>query len=133
MKQPHTVPLSKQTLGHLKQLRGIRRSGIYLFPSLSSPLRPMCENTLNSALRRLAYGREDMISHGFRAMAATHGPWCRLQDSNLRPPHYECDALPAELKRRTSRRGPYQCLLAKTSAHSLCIKISPRAIRLRQC
>ena len=29
--------------------------------------------------------------------------WCRLQDSNLRPPHYECDALPAELKRRAGR------------------------------
>lgn len=71
MKLPHTVPLSKQVLRYLKQLRDIGRSGIYLFPSLSSPLRPMCENTLNSALRRLGYGKEDMTSHGFRATAAT--------------------------------------------------------------
>ncbi|SDD01406.1 Integrase [Sphingomonas sp. YR710] len=71
MKQPHAVPLSKQVVGYLKQLRGIGRNSIYLFPALGSPLRHMCENTLNSALRRLGYGREDMTSHGFRAMAST--------------------------------------------------------------
>ncbi len=71
MKQPHVVPLSRQVLVYLKQLKAIGRSGIYIFPSLSSPLRPMCENTLNSALRRLGYGKEDMTSHGFRATATT--------------------------------------------------------------
>lgn len=71
MRQPHTVPLSRQSLAYLKQLQGLARRSIYLFPALSSPFRPICENTLNSALRRLGYGKEDMTSHGFRATAAT--------------------------------------------------------------
>lgn len=71
MKVPHVVPLSRQVLSCLKQLRAIGRSGVYMFPSLNSPLRPMCENTLNAALRRLGYGKEDMTSHGFRATATT--------------------------------------------------------------
>ncbi|RVT93134.1 tyrosine-type recombinase/integrase [Sphingomonas crocodyli] len=71
MKQEHAVPLSRQVLGYLKQLKAIGRNSVYLFPSLSSPLRPMCENTLNSALRRMGYGKDDMTSHGFRATAAT--------------------------------------------------------------
>lgn len=71
MKQEHAVPLSRQVLGYLKQLKAIGRNSVYLFPSLSSPLRPMCENTLNSALKRMGYGKDDMTSHGFRATAAT--------------------------------------------------------------
>ena len=49
---------------------------------------------------------EAAIAHGNRngvpAVPSFDREWCRLQDSNLRPPHYECDALPAELKRRSS-------------------------------
>jgi len=71
MKQPHVVPLSHQSIGYLKQLKRIGRESIYLFPSLTSSKRPMCENTLNAALRRMGYGREEMTSHGFRATAST--------------------------------------------------------------
>lgn len=72
MRQPHTVPLSRQVIAYLKQLRGLARNSVYLFPALSSPLRPMCENTLNTAPRRMGYGKDDdMTSHGFRATAAT--------------------------------------------------------------
>jgi integrase len=67
----HVVPLSSQSLAYLKQLKGLARPSAYLFPSLSSPLRPMCENTLNAALRRMGYGKDDMTSHGFRSTAAT--------------------------------------------------------------
>jgi integrase len=69
MKQAHAVPLSKQVLAYLKRLQGIGRSGIYLFPSLSSPLQPMCENTLNSALRRLGSGRS-LLPSSFPAFAS---------------------------------------------------------------
>ena len=71
MKREHAVPLSRQAIGYLKQLQRIGRNSKYLFPSLSSPLRPMCDNTLNAALRRMGYGREDMTAHGFRSTAAT--------------------------------------------------------------
>lgn len=42
-----------------------------MFPSIRSDLRPMSENTINGALRRLSYGSEEMTAHGFRAMAST--------------------------------------------------------------
>jgi len=55
----------------LKRLRVIQNSGPFLFPALHTSQRPMCENTLNVALRRLGYGSDEMTSHGFRAIAST--------------------------------------------------------------
>jgi integrase len=71
MKQPHTVPLSRQSLYLLQELRAQARTSEFLFPALHTTQRPICENTLNVALRRLGYGHDDMTSHGFRAMAST--------------------------------------------------------------
>jgi len=71
MKQPHAVPLSRQSLYLLQELRGLARQSEFLFPALHTTQRSICENTLNVALRRLGYGHDDMTSHGFRAMAST--------------------------------------------------------------
>jgi integrase len=71
MRRPHRVPLSIQALDILSDLRGITGSGQYVFPSFYTMRRPMSENTLNQALRRLGYTGEEMTSHGFRAMAST--------------------------------------------------------------
>jgi len=71
MRRTHRVPLATQALAILKELKSITGEGRWLLPSVSSVLRPISENTLNSALRRLGYGSEDMTAHGFRAMAAT--------------------------------------------------------------
>lgn len=71
MKQPHVVPLSAQSIQLLKDLRRIGNTGSYLFPAFHTTLRPMCENTLNSSLRRLGYTKDEMTSHGFRAVAST--------------------------------------------------------------
>ncbi len=71
MKRPHRIPLSRQGLVILGELREITGEGIIVFPSVRSRHRCMSENTLNSALRRLGYGNEEMTSHGFRSMAAT--------------------------------------------------------------
>jgi integrase len=71
MRRPHRVPLSIQALDVLSELRGITGSGQYVFPSFYTMRRPMSENTLNQALRRLGYTGEEMTSHGFRAMAST--------------------------------------------------------------
>jgi len=71
MREPHLVPLSRQALAVLEDLRPLTGSGRYLFPSLRTPARPISENTLNAALRRLGYGSEEMTAHGFRAMAST--------------------------------------------------------------
>ena len=71
MKQAHTVPLSRQSLYLLRELRSLARNSEFLFPALHTTKRPICENTLNVALRRLGYAHDEMTSHGFRAMAST--------------------------------------------------------------
>src|SRR6185312_13159304 len=45
--------------------------GKYVFPSIRSPHRPMSENTVTGALRRLGYTGDEMTGHGFRSMAST--------------------------------------------------------------
>jgi integrase len=71
MRRPHRVPLSPQALAILSDLQVMTGHGRWLFPSVRSTSRPMSENTLNAALRRLGYGPEEMTTHGFRSMAAT--------------------------------------------------------------
>jgi integrase len=71
MRRPHRVPLSRQTLAIIRELQTISGGGRWLFPSVRSVARPISENTLNAALRRLGYGPEQMTTHGFRAMAST--------------------------------------------------------------
>jgi integrase len=71
MRRPHRVPLAAQVLTVLSDLKEVTGGGRWLFPSVSSVMRPISENTLNSALRRLGYGPDAMTAHGFRAMAAT--------------------------------------------------------------
>lgn len=71
MRRPHRVPLPRQALLLLEELRPLTGNGRYLFPSLRSVQRPMSENTLNAALRRMGYTGEEMTSHGFRATFST--------------------------------------------------------------
>lgn len=71
MKQPHAVPLSRQVLFILQDLRSLARSSDFLFPALHTTLRPISENTMNVALRRLGFEHDEMTSHGFRALAST--------------------------------------------------------------
>lgn len=71
MRKDHNVPLPKQALDLLNELRMISGNGVYLFPSLRSWQRPMSENTLNAALRRMGYSGEEMTAHGFRATFST--------------------------------------------------------------
>lgn len=67
----HVVPLSRQVLVLLRQLRAETGKGRYLFPSVRSTLRPISDNTMNAALRRLGYSKDEMCGHRFRAMAST--------------------------------------------------------------
>ncbi len=71
MKAPHLVPLSTQAVAILRQLQPLTGSGHYLFPGMRTASRPMSENTVNAALRRLGYDKDEMTGHGFRSMAAT--------------------------------------------------------------
>ncbi len=71
MREAHVVPLSKQALAILRELEPLTGSGTHVFPSLLGDHRPMSENTVNAALRRMGYEKADMTGHGFRAMAST--------------------------------------------------------------
>ena len=67
----HIVPLSRQAIKILKKAYDITGDGKYVFPSMRSNERPMSNNTMLGALRRLGYGAGEMTAHGFRAMAST--------------------------------------------------------------
>lgn len=71
MKAAHLVPLSTQVVTILRELQTFTGSGRYVFPGLRTASRPMSENAINAALRRLGYSGEEMTGHGFRSMAAT--------------------------------------------------------------
>jgi integrase len=71
MKEPHIVPLARQAIAIVRELEPLARGGRYLFPSLRTRDRPMSENTINAALRRLGYSSEEQTGHGFRSMAST--------------------------------------------------------------
>jgi integrase len=72
MRRAHTVPLSKQALAILSEARAISNpEDRYVFPSVRTPARPISENTLNAALRRLGYSKETATAHGFRSTAST--------------------------------------------------------------
>lgn len=71
MKEPHIVPLSSQACAILEELRPLTGQGKYVFPGVRGPKRPMSENTVNAALRRLGYEKDEMTGHGFRSIAST--------------------------------------------------------------
>ncbi len=71
MREPHLVPLSPQAVAILRELHPLTGRGRYVFPSARSPQRPMSNNAVLSALRRMGYATNEMSGHGFRAMART--------------------------------------------------------------
>jgi integrase len=71
MKQAHVVPLCSQAIEVLKELKPLTSTSRYVFPSGRSFARPMSENAISAALRRMDYDKETMTGHGFRAMART--------------------------------------------------------------
>jgi integrase len=88
MDDPHIVPLARQTLAILHALKKVTGGGKYLFPSARTDERPMSDNTVNAALRRLGYTKEELTGHGFRSMAST-----RLNEMNI----WNADAIERQL------------------------------------
>lgn len=69
--RPHVVPLAHQAVALLRDLRPLSGHGTFVFPSMLGGARPMSDNTLNTALRRLGFDKNTATAHGFRAMART--------------------------------------------------------------
>jgi len=88
MKKPHLVPLSEPALQVLRELHLVTGSGKYLFPSIRSTAKPISDNAMNAALRRMGFTKEDFVSHGWRAVFRT------LADEIL---HERLDIIEAQL------------------------------------
>ena len=80
MREPHIVPLSRQAVDILRELEPLTNRRVlsikpdapsFVFPSARSSERPMSENAVLAALRRMGYTKEEMTGHGFRSMAST--------------------------------------------------------------
>lgn len=71
MRVPHDVPLSRQALAVLEDIWPLSECGSLVFPSIRSIKRPLSENALNSALRRMGYTKDEVTAHGFRVTAST--------------------------------------------------------------
>ncbi|MET0108150.1 MAG: integrase arm-type DNA-binding domain-containing protein [Candidatus Thiodiazotropha sp.] len=71
MSTVHIVPLSTQAIAILNEIKPLTGNGKYVFPGVRSNKRPMSENTITGALRRLGYASGEMTGHGFRSMAST--------------------------------------------------------------
>jgi integrase len=99
MRELHVVPLSSQAIALLKDLHALTGSGPLVFPSIRSKDRPISDNTLNAALRRLGFGADEMVAHGFRSMAST----C-LNEQGWHPDLIELQLAHAE---RNESRGAY--------------------------
>lgn len=71
MRAPHLVPLSTQSMEVLRELYALTGEGRYVFPGARTNGRPMSDNAVLAALRRMGFAKDEMSGHGFRAMART--------------------------------------------------------------
>jgi integrase len=70
-RRAHAVPLSRQVVTLMKDLGAQMGMDGYVFPSVRSGLRPMSENALNAAFRRMGYSKEEITAHGLRSTASS--------------------------------------------------------------
>ncbi|WGJ13120.1 site-specific integrase [Methylocapsa sp. D3K7] len=99
MKRAHRVPLAPPAVAILRNLQTITGHGKFLFPSIRSASRCMSENTINAALRRLGFDKDEMTGHGFRSAASS-----MLNESGL----WNADAIERQLAHvdnDSARRG----------------------------
>lgn len=71
LRLPHLVPLSTQAVTLLRELHAYTGNSRYVFPGARSNGRPMSDNAILAALRRMGFAKDEMSGHGFRAMART--------------------------------------------------------------
>ena len=99
MRRPHAVPLPDAAIELLNELKELTGWGELLFPSQSSAFKPISENTLNQALRRMGFTPEEVTSHGFRSTFSTFA-----NESGLWNPD-AIEAYCARMDRNVTRRA----------------------------
>lgn len=93
MRRQHIKPLSEAAISVLKDLQNLNNRSLLVFPSNQSPGKSISEVTMNHALRRMGYGKDEHVPHGFRASASS-----LLNESGL----WNSDAIEAELGHLTA-------------------------------
>jgi len=71
MRRPHAVPLSRQVLAYLAELHALTGPEGFVFPAFHTSRRPLSENTVNQAFRRMGYAVGEVTAHGLRTTAST--------------------------------------------------------------
>lgn len=104
-RRPHIVPLSRQALAIIEDLREVTGGGEWMFPSPQSAARCISDMALLTAIRRMGYGKEEMTAHGFRAMASTNleHMGCDVRLIELQLAHADQNDVRAAYKRDVSR------------------------------
>jgi integrase len=105
MREHHIVPLSRQAVEILREIEPLTNRPMpsrpnaprYVFPSARTRERPMSENAILAALRRMGYTKEEMTGHGFRSMASTllHEQGCNHQAIERQLAHAERNSVSA--------------------------------------
>ena len=71
MRRPHQVPMSRQVLAYVEELHAFTGPDGFVFPAFHTTRRPMSENTVNQAFRRMGYAKGEVTAHGLRTTAST--------------------------------------------------------------
>jgi integrase len=95
MRRPHHKPLAEPVIEILRKLQEQTGNRVRVFPSLTGNDRSISENTMNQALRRMSFTKDEMTPHGFRSSASS-----LLNESGLWNP----DAIEAELAHADSNQ-----------------------------
>ena len=109
MREEHIVPLPVQAVAILRELHPLTGRGQYVFPGERSASRPMSENTVNAALRRMGFDKDTMTGHGFRALAST-----RLNEMGWAPDIIERQLAHAERNKVRAAYNRAQYLTERT-------------------
>jgi integrase len=134
MKRPHLVPLSKQALQILQAVHALTGERELMFPAIGPQARPISENTLNAALRRLGYDTAtEMCAHGFRATASSllHELGHDHAVIELQLAHKNTDKVAAAYN-RSERLADRTKLMQKWSDHLDALKAGAKVIPLKR-
>ena len=71
VKKEFTLPLPHQVITILEEIKEFSGSGRYVFPSFRGNDKPMSDNTMISALRRMGYTKDELVPHSFRSIFST--------------------------------------------------------------
>ncbi len=71
MRTEHIIPITSTVMQLIRELQEYTGSKVYLFPNAIYRDRYLSENTINTALRRMGFTRDEIVSHGFRSMFST--------------------------------------------------------------